>query len=338
MDNKPVLGVVLGDACGVGPELIAGLCAKDKVYPYCNPIIIGDARILEKAQEVVKSNFEVRIIDQVEDAKFTPGVYNILDQKDLAPCDITVGEVCAASGKASGDMLIKALDLCKEGKLDGFVFAPLNKTALKAGGYELESENKLFGQYFGVESTCEVNILENLWTSRVTSHIPIKDVHENLTKDTILSAIHLLNNNLKLSGIENPVLGIAALNPHGGEGGTCGREEIEVIIPAMEQAKEEGLIVKGPYPADILFIKAFDGDFDGAVTMYHDQGQIALKLKGFQYGVTAHVNLPAGIATAAHGSAFDIAGKAIATTDAMENAIKVAADMAMGLKNRKKQN
>ena len=335
MNNKPILGVLLGDACGVGPELIAGLCAKDKIYPYCNPIIIGDARVLAEAQKVVKSNFEVKIIDKVEDAEFAPGVYSILDQKDIAPCDITVGEVCAAAGKASGDMLMTALDLCRDGKLDGFVFAPLNKTSLKAGGYELESENKLFGKYFGVESTCEVNILDNLWTSRVTSHIPIKDVHNHLTKESILRGIHLLNDNLKLAGIEKPRLGIAALNPHGGEGGTCGREEIELITPAMEQAKKEGLIVKGPYPADILFIKAFNEEFDGAVTMYHDQGQIALKLKGFQYGVTAHVNLPAGIATAAHGSAFDIAGKAIATTDAMENAVKVAADMAMGLKARR---
>lgn len=335
MNNKPVLGVILGDACGVGPELIAGLCAKDKLYPYCNPILIGDARILEEAQRVVNSKFEVKIIDKVEDAEFAPGVYSILDQKDIAPCDITVGEVCAAAGKASGDMLMTALDLCKAGRLDGFVFAPLNKTALKAGGYTLESENKLFGQYFGVESTCEVNILENLWTSRVTSHIPVKDVHDHLTKETILRAIRLLNDNLKLSGVKNPRLGIAALNPHGGEGGTCGREEIEVIMPAMEEAKEEGIIVKGPYPADILFVKAFGDDFDGAVTMYHDQGQIALKVRGFQYGVTAHVNLPAAIATAAHGSAFDIAGKAIATTDAMENAVKVAADMAIGLKARK---
>lgn len=335
MNNKPVLGVILGDACGVGPEIIAGLCVKNKLYPHCNPIIIGDLRILEEAQKVVKSKLNIRVIDKVEDAEFTPGVYNILDQKNLAPSDITVGEVCASAGKASGDMLMTALDLCKEGKLEGFVFAPLNKAALKAGGYELESENKLFGQYFGVESTCEVNILDNLWTSRVTSHIPIKDIHQHLTTDSVLRGIHLLNDNLKLAGVENPRLGIAALNPHGGEGGTCGREEIEVIIPAMEKATEEGLIVKGPYPADILFIKAFGDDFDGVVTMYHDQGQIALKLKGFQYGVTAHVNLPAGIVTAAHGSAFDIAGKAIATTDAMENAVKVAADMALGLRNRK---
>lgn len=332
MNKKPTLGVLLGDACGVGPELVAGLCAKDKLYPYCNPIIIGDARVFELAQEVVKADLDVKIIDKVEDAEFSPGVYNLLDQKDLDPSDIKVGEVCKLAGKASGDMLMTALDLSKEGQLDGFVFAPLNKAAMKAGGYELESENKLFGQYFGVESTCEVNILDNLWTSRVTSHVPIKDVHDALTKDSILRAIHILNDSLKLGGVENPKLGIAALNPHGGEDGTCGREEIDVIKPAMEEATKEGISVQGPYPADILFIKAFNGDFDGAVTMYHDQGQIALKLKGFQYGVTAHVNLPVGIATAAHGSAFDIAGKAIATTDALENAVKVAAEMSANLK------
>jgi len=334
--QKPRIGILLGDACGVGPELIAKLCKDNKIEQYCNPIIIGDQRVFEKARAIVGGGFQIETIKSVSDLdniEKVESVYYILDQKDVNPEDIEIGIVSAIAGKASGDMLMKALELCKNKEIDGFAFAPLNKAAMKKGGYTLESENKLFGQYFKREGlTCEVNILDNLWTSRVTSHIPIKQVANHLSVETIFNAIELAHNTLVFSGNASPRIGVAALNPHGGENGTCGREEIDVIMPAIEKAKKEGIQAMGPYSADILFIKAFNKEFDAAVTMYHDQGQIALKLKGFQYGITVHANLPVAIATAAHGSAFDIAGKGIATTDAMENAIKMTANLALGLK------
>ncbi|MDF2614189.1 MAG: 4-hydroxythreonine-4-phosphate dehydrogenase [Clostridia bacterium] len=332
---KPIIGLLLGDACGVGPELIARLCKEDKVNEHCNPIIIGDKRIFERAREIVGGAFEIKVIENVQEAKFETNVYYILDQKDVDPNIIQVGEISEVAGKASGDMLIRALELCKEKKLDGFAFAPLNKAAMKLGGHHFESENKMFGHYFGCEEkTCEVNVLEDLWTSRVTSHVPVKDIVKNLSIESILEGIKIADNTLKFSGKAKPVIGVAALNPHGGENGTCGREEIDMIMPAIEKAKEQGICAVGPYPADILFIKAFNKEFDAAVTMYHDQGQIALKLKGFQYGVTFHANLPTAIATAAHGSAFDIAGKGIATADAMENAVKLTSRVAKSLKDK----
>lgn len=334
--DKPRLGILLGDACGIGPEIIAGLCEKNKVKCYCDPIIIGDRRIFERAREVIKGQFQIETIKSVSEldtVQKAENTYYILDQYNVDPEQVPLGEVSAIAGKASGDMLMLALELCKRKEIDGFAFAPLNKAALKAGGYTLESENKLFGRYFDREElTCEVNVLDKLWTSRVTSHIPIKDVASHLNIDTIFNAIELAHDTLVFSGNVSPRIGVAALNPHGGENGTCGREEIDVILPAIAKAKKEGIEAMGPYPADILFIKAFNDEFDAAVTMYHDQGQIALKLKGFQYGVTVHANLPVAIATAAHGSAFDIAGKGIATTDAMENAIKMTASLALGLK------
>lgn len=336
--DKPRLGILLGDACGVGPELIAKLCEKDRLKPYCEPVIIGDKRILERGREIIHGTFQIETItsvsqlDTIAQAKDT---YYILDQQDVDPEQVPLGQVNARAGKAAGDGLILALELCKDNQLNGFAFAPLNKASLKAGGYTLESENKLFGQYFEREDlTCEVNVLDNLWTSRVTSHIPIKDVAAHLNEQTIFNAIKLAHDTLVFAGNETPRIGVAALNPHGGENGTCGREEIDVIQPALEKAKAKKINAVGPYPADILFIKAFNGDFDAAVTMYHDQGQIALKLKGFQYGVTVHANLPVAIATAAHGSAFDIAGKGVVTTDAMENAIKMTASLAIGLKKK----
>lgn len=331
---KPVMGILLGDACGVGPELIVKLCQENKIYKYCKPVIIGDLRIFEQAMKFVDHKVDVKLISKVDEADFSNETcYSFLDQKDLNPEDIQVGELSALSGKAAGDMLFKAMDLCKTGELDGFAFSPLNKLALKMGGHEYESENKLFGQYLGVgEITSEINVLGDLLTSRVTSHVPLKDVDKYLTVDSILDSIRLINETLKFKGVEKPRIGVAALNPHCGEEGTCGREEIDIISPAIRRANKLGINAVGPNSSDILFIRAFKGQYDGVVTMYHDQGQIALKLKGFQYGVTFHGDLPVAIATAAHGSAFDIAGKNIATTDAMENAIKLASSVAIGLK------
>ncbi|NDL68747.1 PdxA family dehydrogenase [Anaerotalea alkaliphila] len=336
MNNKPILGILLGDACGVGPEIIAKLAENNRLYPYCRPVIIGDARILEQAMKITGSSFRVQPIDAVEEARWERGNYPVLDQKNVDPKDIEIGKVSRIAGKAAGDMLITAMDLCLVGELDGFAFAPLNKTSLKMGGHDFESENKLFAHHLKIDGiSCEVNVLGNLWTSRVTSHIPVKDVSANLTVDSIQDAMRLIHKTMKLAKVEKPRIGVAALNPHGGEHGTCGTEEIDVIIPAIRQAKLEGLDVYGPYPSDILFVKAFEGIFDAAVTMYHDQGQIALKVKGFQYGVTFHANLPVAIATAAHGSAFDIAGKNLVTTDAMENAIKMAGAVAEGYREQR---
>ncbi|WHH61634.1 4-hydroxythreonine-4-phosphate dehydrogenase PdxA [Petroclostridium sp. X23] len=328
MGNKPILAILLGDAAGVGPEIVAKIAANGTLQNYCNPVIIGDLRVLQMGMKVSGVEFPCRVIDSVEDADWSQGI-QVLDQKNLNPEEIKIGEVNPICGKVAGDMLITAIDLYKQGKIHGFCFAPLNKAALKLGGHDFESEHTLFAHHFNwTEPFGEVNVLDNLWTSRVTSHIPIKEVSDKLTAENIMRAIRLADKTLKRAGIENARLGIAALNPHGGENGLCGTEEIDVIGPAMKQAQQEGINVIGPYPADILFIKAFNGEFDAAVTMYHDQGQIAMKLKGFEFGITVAAGLPAPIVTAAHGTAYDIAGKGIAKTGALENAVKMAAKIA----------
>lgn len=325
--EKPVLGITLGDAAGVGPEIVAKVIASGSLERYCQPIIIGDVRVLELGMKIAKVNFPFTIVEKIEDVNIKGIV--VLNQKDLNPEKIKIGEVNFECGKAAGNALIAAVNLYLEGKIDGFCFAPLNKAALKMGGHIFESEQMLFAHHFNwTEPFGEVNVLDNLWTTRVTSHIPIKEISNKLTVENIMRAIKLATKTLSRAGIENPRLGIAALNPHAGENGLCGTEELEIIIPAMEKAQTEKINISGPYPADILFIKAFNGEFDAVVTMYHDQGQIALKLKGFDFGITVAAGLPAPIVTAAHGTAFDIAGKGIAKTCAFENAVKMAARIA----------
>lgn len=328
MANKPIIGIVLGDAAGVGPEIIAKLAARNFYDEHCKPIILGDARVLQEGARVAGVNVPMEIIEKVEDAKWENGI-PVLDQKDLDTSTVAYGKLSVESGKACLDLLKLGVELFKEQKIDGFCFGPLNKSAMIAAGCPFESEHHYMADLFNhTEPFGEINVLDNLWTTRTTSHIPIKDVSANLTVDRILRAVRLANTTLKNSGIEKPILGLAALNPHCGEEGKCGREEIDVIAPAIEKAKEMGIDARGPYPADILFIKAFNGDFHGVVTMYHDQGQIALKLKGFDYGITIAGGLPAPIVTCAHGTAYDIAGKGIAKTTAFENAVKMAARMA----------
>ena len=326
--GKPVLGIVMGDAAGVGPELIAKILADGFLEQECRPVVLGDKRVLEMGMRICNASFPVNVIASIKDADFSKGV-QILDAGDLDPATIKCGEVSIASGKAAGDAIVKGIEMYKRGEIEGLVFAPFNKTALKKAGFDFESEHYLFAHYFGTTTPFgEVNVLGDLMTSRVTSHIPIKDVSSKLTKENILRAINLLNSTLIKAGVAKPRLGIAALNPHAGENGTCGREEIDVISPAIEEARRNGIDAIGPFSADILFIKAFNGEFNAAVTMYHDQGQIALKLKGFDYGITVAGGIPAPIATPAHGTAYDIAGKNIAKTEAIKNAVRMVAKMA----------
>lgn len=327
---KPVLGILLGEATGIGPELIAKLCAQDKLLPYCWPVLIGDARVLDLGKKIAGVNFPVQIIENVSQANWEQGV-PLLDQRNFDPTGLELGKINKESGRITGDMLVTAVRLAQQQAIDGFVYAPLNKAALKYGGYDFEDEQKLMAYYLGWKETCgEMNVLNDLWTSRVTSHIPLDEVCSKINVDNILKAIRLADNTLRRAGFAKPRIAVAAVNPHAGEGGLCGRHELDIIEPAVKAAQGADIGAMGPYSADTIFINAFKGAYDAVVTMFHDQGQIAMKIMGFQYGVTVAAGLPYAITTPAHGTAFDIAGKGVANTDATERAVDIAARMASG--------
>lgn len=328
MERKPILGILLGDGAGVGPEIIAKLAVANFFEEYCHPIFIGDIRIFDRALKAVGASVEIRTISDPTEAIWD-GKCNMVNRNNLSCEEAPIGQLTVECGKANLDMLTYAVELYKAKKIEGFCFGPLNKAGMKEAGCKYESEHHLLAHEFNHTAPFgEINVCGELWTTRTTSHIPIKDVSAALSVNSIMRAITLANVSLKNSGIERPRLAIAALNPHCGENGLCGREEIDVIKPAIEEARKQGIEASGPYPSDITFIKAFRGEFDGVVTMYHDQGQIALKLKGFEQGITIAGGLPAPIVTCAHGTAYDIAGKGIVKTSAFENAVKMAARMA----------
>ncbi|MCR5731474.1 MAG: 4-hydroxythreonine-4-phosphate dehydrogenase PdxA, partial [Sphaerochaetaceae bacterium] len=315
--------------------IMAKLIVNGFIKEQCNPVYIGDKRILERAFEIIHESAPIRVIKDVKEADFDSDAVQLIDLKDADPAKCAVGQVSVEGGKACLDELELAAELCNSKAIEGFCFVPLNKAGMKEAGLHFESEHHYLADVFGL--TCpfgEINVVGSVWTTRTTSHIPIKEVSQNLTVDKIYRAIVLCDTTLKNSGIAEPRIAVAALNPHCGENGLCGREEIDVITPAIEKAKAEGIKASGPYSSDILFIRAFKGDFDGVVTMYHDQGQIALKLRGFDEGITIGGGQPYPIVTCGHGTAYDIAGKNIVKTSSFENAVKMAAKMANHMAGR----
>ncbi len=326
---KPILGLFLGEAAGIGPELIAKLVADGTVQRYCRPLLIGDARVLELGQRIAGVSFPCTKIEDPALADWD-GSVPMLDLKNFDPTGLVMGQINTDSGKATGDSLIFSMRLLKEGSIDGFVFGPLNKEAFKKGGHHVEDEHALFAQCLDWQDKPRglLNVLEDLWVFRVTGHIPFKDIAAHLSKENVERSIRLSYKTLRMAGYDQPRIALAALNPHAGDGGTCGMEEIEILNPVVEKLCAEGMNVIGPVSADTIFMHAFNKEYDSVVTLYHDQGQIATKLKAFDIGVTVSGGMPYAITTPEHGTAFDIAGKGIAKTRATEEAIRIAAQMA----------
>lgn len=318
-----------GDANGIGPELTAKFFAEPPQNGAC-AILLGDepSVFLGCKQAGVNLNLHPVAPDLSDIEKTPAGAVPYVRRE--GGHGINVGHAAADSGRAALGDLDAAVRCVVDGHADGVCFAPLNKEAMIAGGMRAEDELTYLAdalQYKGPFS--EINILQNtVWTSRVTSHVPLRRVPGLITGEKIICAARLINSALRESGREAPRLAVAALNPHAGDGGNFGREEIDVIAPAVRAARAENMSIDGPFPADTIFVRAFAGEFDGVVTMYHDQGQIAIKLMGFERGVSLLGGLPVPIATPAHGTAFDIAGRGRANVGATRNAFAVVSKIA----------
>lgn len=325
--KKPVVAVTFGDACGIGPELIAKLLARPDAQDAATMVVVGDPWVWAEGQRVAGTTTSLKPISGWKEARGGEGPF-FLAVETVARNDVIAGQMTPAAGRGARAALTICLDAVQRGDSDAICFAPLNKQAMKKGGMNFEDELHFFADYFGVKDYfCEFNTLGTLWTSRISSHIPLADIPKYVTKDRIKAAARLTYKTLKAAGFAEPRVAVAALNPHGGDGGTCGREEIDIIEPAARELNAEGLPIQGPFPADTIFLKARDKQLDSIVTMYHDQGQVAVKLMGFERGVTVQGGLPAPITTPAHGTAFDIVGQGKANAEAMTQAYLLAAKM-----------
>ena len=328
--SLPVVALTLGDPAGIGPELIARLLSATDATTRANVVLVGDPWLWAWGQQVAGVTVATDTLASLAQvrgrADTTRAAFVAMDT--VRREDVTVGQVGAAGGRSVLQVLDRCMDATLAGEVDAICFAPLNKQAMKLGGLKHEDELHHFAEYLKVQGYfCEFNTLDGLWTSRVSSHIPLKDAATYLSVERIQAATRLIYRSLQANGVSQPRVAVAAFNPHGGDGGVCGREEIDTIIPAAEGLRAEGLPVAGPFPADTIFLKARDGELDAIVTMYHDQGQIAIKLLGFSKGVTVQGGLPIPITTPAHGTAYDIAGKGQANVSATEQAFLIACRM-----------
>lgn len=325
----PLIGLMPGDPTGIGPEVCAKLLASGEAQDAARVLVVGDARVLELGMADARVAFDWHRVNAVPTGPWPNDSVPVLDLANFDPARIKRGETSAECGRVVGATLKRMIELARAGELDGICFAPLSKLALKRGGWDYLDEHVMFADLTGHRSFyCEMNVIPQFCTFRVTSHMALKRALETISAERIEGAVRLAHATLARMGKARPRIGVAALNPHGGEGGLFGDEEITLITPTLDKLRAAGVECEGPVPADTLFVKALAGRYDGVVMMYHDQGQIATKLIGFREGVTVTSGLPTVFATPAHGTAYDIVGQGKADPGAMTKAFLIAASLA----------
>ena len=325
----PTIALVPGDCTGIGPEQTARILADGNLADVANLVVVGDARVLEMGMAHANVHLDVERVASPAKASFKKGVVPLVDLANTDPSLFPLGKASAESGRLTGETLSRAIDFARDGEVDAITFAPLNKRAMFDGGWKFPDEHKMFAHLLGHQGYfSEMNVLDGQWMSRVTGHQSLREALDGIHPESITDAIKLADRMMRKAGVATPRIAVAALNPHAGEGGLFGRDEIEMIRPTVEAAAKTGIACTGPYPADTVYIRAFAGEFDSVVAMYHDQGQIATKLRGFNRGVTVTAGLDTVFTTPSHGTAFDIVGKGVAKTGAIESAVRLAAQLA----------
>jgi 4-hydroxythreonine-4-phosphate dehydrogenase len=326
--NRPIIAITPGDCTGIGPEQTAKLLNAGRMKNVARLVVIGDSRVLEMGARQAGVKLDLHRYQSPAAVDWDAAGIPIVDLGNTDPAKFKPGVADPQSGKLTGDTLARAIDFAKAGEVDGITFAPLNKQAMFKGGWEFPDEHKMFAHLLDhKEMFSEMNVLEGQWMTRVTSHVSLRTAIDQVTFESICRALTLADTTMRQAGIEKPRIAVAALNPHGGEGGLFGTEEIEIIRPAVEHMRAKGVDCSGPFPSDTVYIKAFKGEFDSVMAMYHDQGQIATKLRGFNKGVTITAGLDVVFTTPAHGTAFDIVGKGVADIGAFEAAVGLAAQI-----------
>lgn len=318
----------MGDGAGVGPEIIMKALKDAEIYETCAPFVIGDKTLLERAGKIVGNEALVKTISSPDDATFQHGVVEVIDM-NLLPEDLPFGQISAEAGNAAFRYLERAIQLANEGKIDGICTAPLNKEALHKGGHFYPGHTEILAELTQTEDYSMMLSAPKLKVIHVTTHIGIIDAVKKINPTRVYKVIKPAHDTLKKAGYEEPRIAVCGINPHAGENGLFGNgEEEEKVIPAVEQAKGEGVNVAGPLPADTLFFRTVRGDFDIVVAMYHDQGHGPVKVLGLEAGVNITVGLPIIRTSVDHGTAFDIAGKGIADELSLKEAIRQAVELA----------
>lgn len=341
MSKKPILGITMGDPASIGPEITVKALSDPAIYEKCSPIIIGDAAVMEAAAGIVGKDVKINAVSDVKEAKFEFGTIDVYDMKLVDMDKLERGVVSDMAGNAAFQYVKKVIELAMNHEVDATVTNALNKEAMNLAGHHYSGHTEIYAEYTGTKKYTMMLAHENLRVVHVSTHVSLREACDRVKKDRVLEVIRIADQACKELGIKEPKIGVAGLNPHSGENGMFGREEIEEITPAIEAAKGEGIIVDGPVPPDTVFSKARGGWYDIVVAMYHDQGHIPLKVVGFVYnqaeqkwdavaGVNITLGLPIIRASVDHGTAFDQAGKGVANELSLINAMDYAIRMSEG--------
>src|SRR5215208_262092 len=306
--SRPLLAITMGDPAGVGPEVVLKALADPSVSAICRPLVVGSAAMLERTLDWTPVGLAIRPVAEPEAASGEPGLVDVLDTANVDAAALPLGQLSAAAGGAAMDYVLRAYDLACAHVVAGMVTAPINKEATTLAGYADLGHMDLF---------------ERLTGNR-------EHATRQVTRERVLRQLRLTHRSFETWGWQRPAIAVAALNPHGGEGGLLGREEIEAIAPAIADAQAEGIDARGPMPADSLFAQALDGSYAAVLAMFHDQGHIAIKVHDFARSVSVALGLPFLRTSVDHGTAFDIAGRGVADPISMIEAIRVAAELASG--------
>jgi 4-hydroxythreonine-4-phosphate dehydrogenase len=325
---KPLLGVTMGDPAGVGPEVIVRALAHPEIRSVCAPVVIGDANAVRQAMNLAGISLRLETIRTPIEWAGDSGSLYLVDLGNV-PSDLPVGKVDARGGRAAYEYVARAVEYAMAGDIQGIVTAPLNKEALNLAGYHFPGHTEILARLSGVQHFSMMLVGPTLRVIHVTTHISLRRACDLIRKERVLRVICLADSALKQMGIAEPRIGVAGLNPHAGENGLLGEEDAAEIEPAIIAAREAGMQVTGPLPADTIFHRTVArGEFDIVVVMYHDQGHIPLKTLDFEGGVNVTVGLPFIRTSVDHGTAFDIAGKGKADPRSMREALLLAARMA----------
>ena len=326
--NRPIIGITMGDAAGIGPEIIMKALADPDIYAQCRPLVIGDAQMLERAGRVVDTTLSVRPVARAADATFAVGTVDCLDLH-LLPADLPYGTISAQAGDAAYRYIERAVALALAGEIAAICTAPINKEALHGGGHRYPGHTEILAELTGVTDFSMMLSAPGLRVIHVTTHIGLLDAIERIEPERVYRVIRLAHETLARAGMASPRIGVCGINPHAGENGLFGRGEEETkIAPGVERAQREGIDVTGPLPADTLFYRAGRGDFDVVVAMYHDQGHGPVKVLGLDAGVNITVGLPIVRTSVDHGTAFDIAGTGKAEEASLKAALCQAIELA----------
>ncbi|MBE3100748.1 MAG: 4-hydroxythreonine-4-phosphate dehydrogenase PdxA [Firmicutes bacterium] len=337
--KKPIIAITIGDPAGIGAEIAVKALGNEEIYKKSKPVIIGSRCLIDDALKFIPSNLKLNVIKNTEEIKGEFGTIDLIDLNNITLDEFDYGKVSEKAGQASLEYIYKGIDLAMEGLVDAVVTGPIHKEAIKAAGSPYAGHTEIFASRTKTKNYAMMLADKNLRVIHVSTHVSLRQACDLVKKGRVLTVIHLADKALKDLGIKNPKIGVAGLNPHAGEGGLFGKEEIEEIIPAIVQAKIEGIDVEGPVPPDTIFSKTIGGQYDIAVVMYHDQGHIPMKVTGFKYnkatnkwssmsGVNITVGLPIIRTSVDHGVAFGKAGEGRANEESMVEAIKMAIDFA----------